>query len=116
MIGRAAYETPYTFAAADALFYGEARVPTRREVAEAFKPYVAEQLKRGVPLNSLTRHTLGLFAGCPGARAWRRYLSENAHKAGAGLEVLDDALSAVPDEVLDAHPDVPGVVSSPVLH
>ncbi len=116
MIGRAAYETPYTFAAADALFYGEAHVPTRREVVEAFKPYVAEQLKRGVPLNSLTRHTLGLFAGCPGARAWRRHLSENAHKAGAGLEVLDDALSAVPDEVLDAHPDVPGVVSSPVLH
>lgn len=113
MVGRAAYETPYTFAAADALFYGEAHVPTRREVVEAFTPYVAGQLAKGVPLNSLTRHILGLFAGCPGARAWRRHLSENAHKPGAGLGVLEEALSAVPVDVLDARPDVSGPVLSP---
>ncbi len=115
MIGRAAYETPYLFATADALFYGETHVPTRREVVKAFKPYVFEQLAKGVPLNRLTRHMLGLFAGCPGARAWRRHLSENAHKPGAGLRVLEEALCAVPNEVLNARPDVPSPVSSPVL-
>lgn len=105
MIGRAAYETPYALARADALFYGEAHLPTRREVMGAFLPYVAAQLARGVPLHSMTRHTLGLFAGQPGARTWRRLLSENAHKAGAGLEVLERALGGVPDEVLDAPPE-----------
>jgi tRNA-dihydrouridine synthase A len=107
MIGRAAYETPYALARADALFYGEAHVPTRREVLEVFLPYASAQLGRGVPLASLTRHLLGLFAGVPGARAWRRHLSEQAHRAGAGLEVLQRALRVVPDEVLDARPDAP---------
>ena len=110
MIGRAAYETPYLFATADALFYGETHVPTRREVVEAFKPYVSEQLAKGVPLNSLTRHMLGLFAGCPGARAWRRHLSENAHLPGAGLNVVEKALTAVPAEVLEARPDIQGLI------
>lgn len=104
MIGRAAYETPYTLARADALFYGGAHAPTRREVVTAALPYVAEQLDRGVPLNSMTRHMLGLFAGQPGARAWRRFLSEHAYRPGAGVEVLKAALAAVPEEVLDALP------------
>jgi tRNA-dihydrouridine synthase A len=101
MIGRAAYETPYALAGADARFYGAERVPTRRKVLEAVIPYVAKQLGRGVPLNSMTRHMLGLFAGQPGARLWRRHLSENAHRPGAGVGVLRDALGHIPDAVLD---------------
>lgn len=104
MMGRAAYETPYALAEADARFYGAERVPTRREVVEAVLPYVVEQLGRGVPLHSLTRHMLGLFAGQPGARLWRRQLSENAHRPGAGVGVLQDALGYIPDAVLDERP------------
>jgi len=106
MIGRAAYETPYALAEADARFYGAAHVPTRREVVDAVIPYAAEQLERGVPLNSLTRHMLGLFAGQPGARAWRRHLSEHAHRPGAGVGVLQDALAYLPNAVLDERPAV----------
>lgn len=114
MLGRAAYETPYVFAEADRLFYGFGHVPTRREAALAFTPYVAEQLARGVPLSRMTRHVLGLFAGQPGARAWRRHLSERAHLAGAGVGVLGDALGAVPDEVLDARSSRLEPVPNPV--
>jgi len=106
MIGRAAYETPYALAETDARFYGAEGIPTRREVVEAVIPYVAEQLERGVPLHSLTRHMLGLFAGQPGARAWRRHLSEHAHRPGAGVRVLQDALTHLPNAVLDERPAV----------
>ena len=119
MIGRAAYETPYVLALADRLFYGAERVPTRREVVASVLPYVAERLGCGVPLNSLTRHMLGLFAGQPGARAWRRHLSENVHKPGVGDGVLQDALRFIPDAVLDERPaittaDAVSFCSSPV--
>ncbi len=59
-------------------------------------PYIDQQLATGVPLNSISRHMLGLFAGQPGARAWRRYISEHAHHDGAGSEVLINALNAMP--------------------
>lgn len=109
MIGRAAYEDPYLLAAADRELFGTGGGPaSRRRVVEAMLPYVEEQLTRGLPLARVTRHMLGLFAGCPGARAWRRHLSENAHRPGAGTEVLLAALGRVPDEVLDAVPQ-PGV-------
>jgi tRNA-dihydrouridine synthase A len=55
-------------------------------------PYVERELARGVLLKHITRHMLGLFAGQPGARGWRRYLSEHAHRSGAGPEVLQQAL------------------------
>ncbi len=104
MLGRAAYETPFVLAQADALFYGAEQVPTRREVVDATLPYLEAQLSCGVPLNSMTRHMLGLFAGQPGARAWRRHISENAHKPGAGAEVVQDAAHLVPETVLDERP------------
>ena len=104
MLGRAAYETPYALAQADTRFYGAEHVPTRLEVAEAMLPYVEAQLSQDAPLNSMTRHMLGLFAGQPGARAWRRHISENAHKPGAGAEVVSDALRWVPDAVLNERP------------
>jgi len=110
MIGRAAYDEPFLLAAADRELFGAATVPrSRRAVVGAFLPYVERRLREGVPLHHLTRHLLHLFAGRPGARAWRRALSERAHLPDAGPEVIADALAGVPDEVLDEAPtEVPG--------
>ncbi len=94
MIGRAAYQTPYTLAEADSRIFGEATEPRGREqIIEDFLPYVERQRSRGVPLKSITRHMLGLFNGLPGARAWRRHLSEQAHQPDAGPEVILAALA-----------------------
>jgi tRNA-dihydrouridine synthase A len=97
MIGRAAYHVP-----ADILLPADRRIlgaagPDRRpeEVVEAMRPYIARHLAAGGRLHQVTRHMLGLFAGTPGARAWRRVLSERGPRAGAGLEVLDEALGQV---------------------
>jgi tRNA-dihydrouridine synthase A len=95
MIGRAAYQTPYVLAEADRLVFGEPAAPKSREqVVADFLPYVERQLAEGVPLKSITRHMLGLFNGLPGARAWRRHLAEEAHRPGAGPEVVEAALAA----------------------
>ena len=74
------------------------------EALEAYKPYVAASLARGVPLNAMTRHMLGLFTGQPGARSWRRILTTQSLGPGAGLEVLDRALAAVAQPVLETYP------------
>jgi tRNA-dihydrouridine synthase A len=96
MIGRAAYENPYILAEADRRFFGSTAAPRdRHAVVEAMLPYMEERLKQGAPLSAITRHMLGLFQGLPGARAWRRYLSENVHKPGAGPEVVTAALAQV---------------------
>lgn len=93
MIGRAAYQTPYVLAEADARVFGDtAPVKTREETVAAFLPYVERRLSEGVPLKSITRHMLGLFNGLPGARAWRRHLAEEAHKPNAGPEVIEAAV------------------------
>ncbi|MGC2856429.1 tRNA dihydrouridine(20/20a) synthase DusA [Novispirillum sp. DQ9] len=103
MIGRAAYETPYVMAEADSLIYGDAApVPTRRDAVERFLPYLEARLAEGVPLNRMTRHILGLYQGRPGARAWRRHLSENAHLPGAGVEVVQAALDKVEGAIAEA--------------
>lgn len=60
-----------------------------------YRPYIEARLDEGVRLSSMTRHMLGLFSGMPGARLWRRVLSEKAPKPGAGVHVLDEALEAV---------------------
>ena len=94
MIGRAAYQTPYILAEADSRIFDEPASPRSREqIVEDFLPYVERQLAQGVPLKSITRHMLGLFNGLPGARAWRRHLSEEAHLPGAGPEVILAALA-----------------------
>ncbi len=94
MIGRAAYQSPFILAEADSRFFGEASPPrSREEIVTGFLPYVERQLMQGVPLKSITRHMLGLFNGLPGARAWRRCLAEEAHKPGAGPEVIEQALA-----------------------
>lgn len=105
MMGRAAYENPFLLAAADReLFGAEAIPPSRRVVVEALLPYVERRLREGIPLKHLTRHLLHLFSGRPGARSWRRVLSERSHLDGAGLEVITEALVGIPDEVLDERP------------
>ncbi|SHE99263.1 tRNA-U16,U17-dihydrouridine synthase [Modicisalibacter ilicicola DSM 19980] len=96
MVGREAYQNPWLLAAVDETFYGEpGPARTRHEAAEALRPYIAERLAEGARLNHVTRHLLGLFQGCPGGRRFRRHLSENAHRDGAGLQVFDDALGLV---------------------
>jgi tRNA-dihydrouridine synthase A len=92
MIGREAYQNPYFLAEIDRRYYGvDDETPERREIVEQMLPYVAREMASGVPLNSITRHMLGLFQGRPGARAWRRHLSENAHKKDAEIHILTDA-------------------------
>lgn len=106
MVGRAAYHDPYFLAPADRRLFGADRpVPNRRQVVEALLPYVEEQCAAGIHLTHVTRHVLGLFAGRPGARAWRRTLSERAHRPGAGPEVLEAALEQVPREVQEEQPE-----------
>jgi tRNA-dihydrouridine synthase A len=107
MVGRAAVDDPWMLAAADREVYGDdAPAPSRREVVEAMLAYIADRRGGGDPLHRVSRHLLGLFAGQPGARAWRRTLSECAHRSGAdadaGAEVVRAALAAVPAAVLDA--------------
>ncbi|MGP9789046.1 tRNA dihydrouridine(20/20a) synthase DusA [Roseinatronobacter sp. NSM] len=99
MIGRAAYQRPADILQdADDMIFGDmAQGRDAFDVLQAMRPYIQREVSRGVRLASITRHMLGLFAGKPGARAWRRVLSENAHRAGAGPEVLDMALAAVQD-------------------
>jgi tRNA-dihydrouridine synthase A len=97
MVGRAAYHSPWDMlGAADARLFG-ARPPCDDPWAavEAMRPYIARHLADGGRLHAVTRHMLGLFAGRPGARGWRRILSERGPREGAGLEVLDAALAEV---------------------
>ena len=96
MIGRQAYHQPYFLAELEAHLKPGWSPPMRAEVVERMLPYIDRELAGGVPLNSISRHMLGLFAGQPGARAWRRYISEHAHRPGAGSEVLVNALNAMP--------------------
>ena len=95
MIGRQAYHQPYFLAELEKHFNPGWTLPDRRAVVEQMLPYVDSVIATGVPLARVTRHMLGLFAGQPGARAWRRYISEHAHLHGAGTEVLSDALNTM---------------------
>ena len=96
MVGRQAYHQPYFLAELENHFNEAWDIPSRADVVEKILPYVERELAAGVPLNSISRHMLGLFAEQPGARAWRRYISEHAHREGAGGEVLVNALNAMP--------------------
>ena len=98
MIGRQAYQHPWFLSELhQALGYPTGAMPaSRADVVAKMLPYVELERGRGVLLKHITRHMLGLFAGQPGARGWRRYLSENAHHSGAGSEVLEQALSRLP--------------------
>ncbi|MEJ2603036.1 MAG: tRNA dihydrouridine(20/20a) synthase DusA [Gammaproteobacteria bacterium] len=97
MLGRAAYHTPWLLAELEReLGMPEHAPANRREVVQRMLPYIDNHLANGGRLHHVTRHMLGLFAACPGARQWRRTLSENAHRDDAGIEVVEEALSALP--------------------
>ena len=99
MLGRAAYQDAYLLAGVDQMLFGSvATPPSRLEVLDRFMPYAEAELARGVRLNQMTRHILGLFHGQPRARAFRRYLSETAHLDGAGMDVLRAARRVVAGE------------------
>jgi len=96
MIGRQAYQAPWFLTELERAFGNADFAPDRFDIIAKMEPYMERELSRGAELKHITRHILGLFAGQPGARAWRRYLSENAHRPGAGIEVLHAALERLP--------------------
>lgn len=95
MLGRAAYHTPGLLAEVDARLFGEGEAVDPRAALEAYRPYIARALAGGTGFYAIARHMLGLFSGQPGARVWRRILTVEGVKPGAGLEVLDRALAAI---------------------
>jgi tRNA-dihydrouridine synthase A len=96
MVGREAYHNPWLLAQVDPLIYGtDAPFLDRKAVLEAFLVYVEAQQAAGVALNHMSRHILGLFQGMPGARGFRRLISENAHKPDAGTALLRAASAKV---------------------
>ncbi|MFT5693639.1 MAG: tRNA-dihydrouridine synthase A [Oceanicoccus sp.] len=112
MVGRSAYHNPYILTEVDQLLYRdsgtaaqsqgnsenncEVTIPkTRDQVLLDFIPYIEKQLEEGVALNHITRHILGLFQSVPGAKRFRRHISQNAHKRGAGIEVVYQARELV---------------------
>ncbi len=96
MLGRAAYHDPGILGEADRRLFDPAVADVTPEAAVlAYRPYVEQQLARGTPFYAMARHMMGLFHGRPGARTWRRILTVEGVKSGAGVEVLDRALEAV---------------------
>ncbi len=96
MLGRAAYHTPWLLADVDRRIFGaEATVRSPLDAVECMKPYIVAELSRGVWLQHITRHMLGLFHGMPGGRLWRRVLSEEATRPGAGWTVVERAAAEV---------------------
>ena len=96
MLGRAAYQTPALLGAVDhTLFESGVAIKSQFDAVRDYRPYIQARLAEGVRLSSMTRHMLGLFNGMPGARQWRRTLSEKGPKPGADITVLDEALEAV---------------------
>jgi tRNA-dihydrouridine synthase A len=96
MIGRQAYQQPWFLAELERRFDADFDLPCRRKIVERMVPYIENELREGERLGRIVRHMVGLFAGQPGARAWRRYLSENAYRENAGVNVLFEALDAMP--------------------
>jgi tRNA-dihydrouridine synthase A len=100
MVGREAYQNPYILAEVDQLIFAQQTpIKKRSQVVEEMYPYIESQLSQGAYLGHITRHMLGLFQQMPGARQWRRYISENAHKSGAGIEVVEAALAKIPKDL-----------------
>ena len=100
MIGREAYANPYLLAAADRDIFNIATTPpTRGQVIEAMSGYIETELAAGTRLHHITRHMLGLYRELPGARQFRRHLSENCYREDAAIEVLWRALEFIPGDL-----------------
>jgi len=92
MLGRAAYHDPYLLATTEHAMFGTP-LPSRDEILLAMRDYIEARLALGNDLNHVARHILGLYLGLPGARAFRRHLSENMHRAGADFRVIENAIA-----------------------
>jgi tRNA-dihydrouridine synthase A len=95
MIGRQAYHHPYFLAELEQHLNPQWQMPSRDDVINQMLPYIENEIRNGERLGHISRHMVGLYSGVPGARAWRRYLSENAYRQGAGVEVIHEALDAM---------------------
>lgn len=99
MLGREAYHNPAVLMDADHLYFqcseAESSIDARKQAIRSMYPYIEQQLQGGATLHHISRHMLGLFNGEIGARLFRRHLSEQAHKAGSGIEVMEHALSHI---------------------
>jgi tRNA-dihydrouridine synthase A len=95
MLGRAAYHTPALLGRVDGAMFGEGGEVGAIAAVQAYRGYMARKLQEGAPLAAMTRHMLGLFSAQPGARSWRRILTVEGSRSGAGLDVIDRALEAV---------------------
>lgn len=101
MIGREAYQNPYLLAEVDQQLFGsDAPIISRHEAIQQMLPYIEKQLSQGCYLGHISRHLLGIFQGCAGGRKFRRHISENAYKSGAGPEVIEQALALVSEQAL----------------
>jgi tRNA-dihydrouridine synthase A len=96
MIGRQAYNRPWFLVELGSALGASILPRARQDIVETMLPYIEQELLLGTQLKHITRHMLGLFAGEPGARAWRRFLSENAHRPSAGIEIVTRALEHLP--------------------
>lgn len=95
MIGREAYQNPYMLSELEHLILKTPDLPSRHQVLDNMMPYIQTELEGGVALKDITRHMLGLFQGIPGARKWRRILSENAYKTNAKSDLLRIAVKSI---------------------
>jgi tRNA-dihydrouridine synthase A len=95
MLGRAAYQDPWLLAELQVAIHGAGAPADRVEAVQRLAPYLAAHVAAGRTANHVTRHVLGLFRGQPGGRAWRRYLSQHAHREPANARLLEDALAAL---------------------
>lgn len=100
MVGRAAYQNPWILADVDQKFFNRLNVAnTRRDVVEGLVNYCEDAMSSGARLQQIGRHILGLYQGQPGARAWRRHLSENMHRKDCGPELLLEAAEKVNEQI-----------------
>ena len=99
MVGREAYQNPWLLSQIDKEVYQDASTEnkTRHDIVRLMLPYIEDQLSKGQRLNYITRHILGIFHGQAGGKKFRRYISENAHKPGADVSVVEKALELVPE-------------------
>ena len=95
MLGRAAYQNPWLLAACQQQLFAGPDVISREDIIDSMQAYIEKQVANGVAVKHISRHLLGLFQGLPGAKAWRRYLSENAFRDDNNAELLTQALAAM---------------------
>ena len=102
MIGRAIYHSPYFLADIEKDIFNNDDVPTRSEVMEQLIPYIQSETKKGVQLNHIMRHTVGLFHGQTGSRQWKQYLSKNMCIRDADIQKVDHIMDQIKNNNLSS--------------